>query len=73
MIRAMVQIFDKWPSLQSKVIIGIFFEIEIFISKYVWDYSESIPIKKISAKTFFVFAIFSTCDPIFRKNGYVKS
>ena len=50
---------------------GIFFEIEIFVLKYVMDHSESIPIKK-SAKNF-VFAIFLTCDPIFRKKCYVKS
>ena len=52
---------------------GIFFQVEIFVLKYVLDHFESILTKKNFRPKFFVFAIFSTCDPIFEKNGYVKS
>ena len=44
----------------------------IFVLKYVLEHSESIPTKKFFRPKIFVLAIFSTCDPIFRKNGYVK-
>ena len=42
------------------------FEIGIFVLKYVLDHSQSIPTKKFRPKSF-VFAIFSTCDPVFSK------
>ena len=71
---------EKW--LISKIfrfldILGVknqvFCHFVIFISKYVLEHSESIPTKKEFSTITFVFTIFSTCDPIFRKNGYVKS
>ena len=49
------------------------FEFEIFVLKFVLDHSESIPTKKFLQPKFFVLAIFSTTDPIFRKNDHVKS
>ena len=50
---------------QRKVITGNFFEIEIFILKYILDRSESISmVKKFSSKIF-VLSIFSTYDPHF--------
>ena len=52
------------------VIMGKFFEVEIFIFKYVLDYSESIPIKKNQPKIFF-FAIFLTYEANLQENGYV--
>ena len=45
------------------------FEIEIFVSKYVLDHSESIPTKKIFSTKNFCLCHFLTCDPIFRKKG----
>ena len=50
-----------------------FFEIEIFVLKYVLDHSETISTKKIFRPKIFVFDIFLTCDPSFWKNGYLKS
>ena len=53
-----------------QVIMGIFFfEIEIFVLKYGLDHFKSIPTKKLFWPKIFVFAIFSACDPIFRKKA----
>ena len=63
----------KWLCPQRKVIMG-FFEIEVFILRYVLDHSESIPFKKEISTNFFLSWPFSRpMNRSFRKNGSLQS
>ena len=54
----------KWL---CQVIMGIFFEIEIFVLKYVLGHSESIPTKKNFDQNFLSLSFFRPVIPLFEK------